>query len=170
MKKAFLLLATGIFLTACQPAENTDSNSQTIEPMNEEVEVAKEPTEDGKIRAYIAEKGWEAKRDASGVYVVIEDAGEGAERPSLKDEVTLYYKGYFMDGKEFDGTKGTPVVFGLRNLIPGWQIGIPYFGKGGKGKLIVPHKMGYGRNDFGPIPGESILVFDIEVLDWSPLK
>ena len=169
MKKVLYILISGLMLTACNADKTTEAETETTS-VNEAEETVQKPTEDAIIREYIAEKGWEAKRDPSGVYVVIENPGEGDDRPEVTDEVTLYYKGYFMDGEQFDGTKDAPIVFGLQRLIPGWQVGIPYFGKGGKGKLIIPHKMGYGRNDYGPIPGESILIFDIEVIDWNANK
>jgi FKBP-type peptidyl-prolyl cis-trans isomerase FkpA len=70
-----------------------------------------------------------------------------------------------LDQKEFD--KGDKVEFPLYQLIEGWQIGIPKFGKGGKGKLLVPSRLGYGSSDRGSIPANSTLIFDIELLDWK---
>jgi len=119
------------------------------------------------IEAYAAEKGWDAKPTGSGLYVVTENAG-GDEKPAVSQQVTIFYKGYLMDGTVFDGTGETPATFGLGQLIPGWQEGIPYFGKGGKGKLIIPPYLGYGERGSPPkIPGNAIIVFDIEVVDFS---
>ena len=72
--------------------------------------------------------------------------------------------GYFLDEKEFDS--GVNSEFGLFQVIEGWQIGIPKFGKGGKGKLLVPSRLGYGSKARGSIPANSTLIFDIELLDW----
>jgi FKBP-type peptidyl-prolyl cis-trans isomerase FkpA len=49
-------------------------------------------------------------------------------------------------------------------------IGIPMFGKGGKGKLIIPSHLAYGDRDQGAIPGGSTLVFEIELVDFKPAK
>lgn len=120
------------------------------------------------ILAYIKEKGWDAQVTESGLYIVIEEEG-GKEKPGLDSYLTLNYEGYFMDGNSFDGTKGEPTTFPfpMTQLIKGWQEGIPTFGKGGKGKLIVPPYLGYGANDRPGIPGNSILVFDIEIKDFN---
>jgi FKBP-type peptidyl-prolyl cis-trans isomerase len=52
-------------------------------------------------------------------------------------------------------------------VISGWQEGIPKFQKGGKGKLIIPSNMAYGRQSQPGIPKNSILVFDVALLDWE---
>ena len=118
------------------------------------------------IEAYVSEKGWDAKPTGSGLYIVIED--EGAElKPQVSQTVTIFYKGYLLDGTVFDGTAEDPATFPLGGLIPGWQEGIPYFGKGGKGKLIIPPYLAYGDRASGPIPANSILVFDIELVDFE---
>jgi FKBP-type peptidyl-prolyl cis-trans isomerase FkpA len=81
--------------------------------------------------------------------------------------VTIFYHGFLLDGTEFDGTGEEPATFRLDQLIVGWQIGIPMFGKGGKGKLIIPPGLAYGPNDNGQIPGNSTLMFEIELIDWK---
>ncbi|MFK8038819.1 MAG: FKBP-type peptidyl-prolyl cis-trans isomerase [Crocinitomicaceae bacterium] len=119
------------------------------------------------IEAYAKEKGWDAKPTGSGLYFAIENEG-GTEKPQVSQNVTIFYKGYLLDGTVFDSTKdGKPANFPLGNLIPGWQEGIPKFGKGGKGKLIIPPYLGYGSRDSGPIPANSVLVFDIELVDFD---
>lgn len=119
------------------------------------------------IESYINEKGWDAKPTGSGLYVVVENEG-GSEKPQISQNVTIFYKGYLLDGTVFDGTKDeTPATFPLSGLIAGWQEGIPFFGKKGKGKLIIPPYLGYGSRESGPIPASSVLVFDIEVVDFE---
>ena len=61
---------------------------------------------------------------------------------------------------------GETATFLLDDLIEGWKIGIPKYGRGGSGKLLVPSNLGYGPNRIGPIPGNSVLVFDIELFDF----
>jgi FKBP-type peptidyl-prolyl cis-trans isomerase len=114
----------------------------------------------------LSDKEWDTDRQESGLYVYTEKEGSD-EKPTLENFVTISYTGYLLDGTVFDGTEGEAVTFPLANLIEGWQEGIPNFGRGGKGKLIIPPSMGYGERASGPIPANSVLVFDIEVFDFS---
>ncbi len=125
---------------------------------------------DKEILAFIAKKGWKAVKHESGLYVVTDNPGEGTTRPVITDEVTVFYAGYLLDGLKFDGTTTFPATFPLNQLIDGWQIGIPMFGKGGKGKLIIPSHLAYGNRDIPVIPGGSTLVFEIELVDFKPAK
>ena len=85
------------------------------------------------------------------------------------DSVTVNYVGAFTDGKVFDasanhGTTGFTFTLGAGQVIKGWDEGVVGMKVGGKRKLIVPASLGYGPNDYGPIPGNSTLVFDVELL------
>src|SRR5436189_1493144 len=93
---------------------------------------------------------------------------EGNDRHvSVNDTVTIYYKGYLLkDGSVFDETKDKPAVFPLKRLIMGWQIGVPLCKVGGKIKIIMPSSLGYSiRTRAAKIPPNSVLVFEIEVVD-----
>jgi FKBP-type peptidyl-prolyl cis-trans isomerase len=147
------IISSGLFLTACGGEEKKDYI---------------ETEYDLKIAEYLADKDWETERTESGLYIYVENPGS-EEKPSINDFLTLSYTGYLLDGTEFDGTNGEKVSFPfpMSNLIKGWQEGIPSFGKGGKGKLIIPPAIGYGMQGSGPIPPNSVLVFDIELFDFS---
>ncbi|HIP36290.1 MAG TPA: hypothetical protein EYG85_05510 [Crocinitomix sp.] len=123
---------------------------------------------DKQVTEYLADKEWgdEVKRLESGLYVYIEKQGSD-EHPKISDFVTIHYTGALLNGEVFDGTSTEPATFPLNGLILGWQEGIPHFGKGGKGKLIIPPDLGYGSQSSGSIPGNSVLVFDIELVDFS---
>jgi FKBP-type peptidyl-prolyl cis-trans isomerase len=123
---------------------------------------------DKQISKYLEDKEWkdEVERLDNGLYIYKEKEGSN-EKPTLEDFVTIHYKGALLNGEVFDGTDKEPATFPLAGLIKGWQEGIPHFGKGGKGKLIIPPSLGYGDQDSGPIPANSVLVFDIELLDFS---
>ena len=77
----------------------------------------------------------------------------------------MKYNGTLLDGTKFDGNDN--FNYPLSSLIPGWQEGIPYFGKGGKGILLIPPHLGYGDRPNGDIPANSILRFDIELFDFT---
>lgn len=121
------------------------------------------------IEDYIAENNLEAESTADGLYYVIEEPGSD-EKPDLTSDVKIHYEGKLTDGSIFDSSyaRGEPSDFFLGgNLIKGWKIGIPLFGKGGKGKLIIPPSLGYGSLSQPGIPRNSILIFDIELIDFE---
>jgi FKBP-type peptidyl-prolyl cis-trans isomerase len=119
------------------------------------------------IEKYMADNGIvDAIKTKEGMYIKIEEEGS-AEKPTVKNSVTIHYKGYLLDHTVFDETDGETRTFPLNALIAGWQIGIPYIGKGGKCKLIIPPHIGYGSNASGPIPANSVLVFDIALEDFE---
>jgi len=119
------------------------------------------------IENYMSENNIEgAIKTKEGMYVLVEKEGS-SQKPTLSNQVTIHYKGYLLDHTVFDQTDGETRTFPLNGLIAGWQIGIPYIGKGGKCKLIIPPHIGYGANDSGPIPANSVLIFDIELEDFN---
>lgn len=93
--------------------------------------------------------------------------GTGAEAKS-GDTVTVNYVGMFPDGKKFDSSydRGQPFTFklGAGQVIKGWDIGVAGMKEGGKRKLYIPPQFGYGDKDYGPIPANSFLVFEVELL------
>jgi len=93
---------------------------------------------------------------------------QGAGKPiKVTDTVTVYYKGSLLsDGSIFDQTKEKPATFPLNRLIKGWQLAVPKINVGGSVKVIIPSGLAYGiRSRSKDIPANSVLVFDIEVLD-----
>ena len=115
------------------------------------------------IIQYIEDHNLNATRSNSGLYYVIEKQGEGA-KPNANSNVTVNYKGYFLNGSVFDqsGTEG--ISFGLNQVIAGWTEGITYFNEGGEGILLIPSNLGYGNENYNGIPGGSALIFDIKLL------
>ncbi|AYN24557.1 FKBP-type peptidyl-prolyl cis-trans isomerase [Buchnera aphidicola] len=103
----------------------------------------------------------------SGLLYIVENLGEGEEIKTKNTEFTVHYKGSLINGVEFDSSykRGNPVTLTLKDVILGWQEGLKYIKKGGKIKLIIPPNLGYGSNRINGIPANSILIFDIELLD-----
>lgn len=121
--------------------------------------------EQERIQTYLAENGLEAQPTASGLHYIIEEEGDGPH-PSAESEVTVNYKGYFLNGDVFDETTGTPATFPLNGVIEGWKEGIPLFKKGGSGKLFVPSGLAYGNTPPQGLPQNAILIFEVELIDF----
>jgi FKBP-type peptidyl-prolyl cis-trans isomerase len=85
------------------------------------------------------------------------------------DTVVVHYVGTLQNGQEFDNSnkRGTPFEFtvGAGKVIAGWEEGVVGMQKGGKRILVIPADKGYGKDGFGPIPGNATLVFSIELLE-----
>lgn len=116
------------------------------------------------IRDYISANNLNATATGTGLYYVIANQGSGPQ-PNANSNVTVKYKGYLTNGKVFDETTNAGATFNLSGVIQGWQEGIPLFKKGGKGTLLIPSALGYGDKDSGPIPANSVLIFEVELVD-----
>ena len=115
------------------------------------------------IVSYLSQHFINATKTSTGLYYTIEDQGSGMQC-AVNQTVLMKYKGYLLDGTVFDENK-TGTSLKISNTINGWQEGIPKFKVGGKGKLFIPSKLGYGTQATGNIPANSVLVFEIEVLE-----
>jgi len=115
------------------------------------------------ILQYIEDHNLVAEKSNSGLFYVIEMQGEGA-KPNSNSNVTVNYKGYFLDGTVFDQSNSAGISFNLQQVIAGWTEGITYFNEGGEGILLIPSQLGYGSKNYNGIPGGSVLVFDIKLL------
>ena len=111
----------------------------------------------------------EATRFASGLECWYIEEG-GGEKPLSTDYVRVHYTGWLEDGTKFDSShdKGVPVVFKLTGVIAGWTEGVGDMRVGAKRKLRIPPELGWGSSDNGPIPANSTVIFDVELLEINP--
>lgn len=115
------------------------------------------------ITTYLDDNNIDAIATGSGLYYIIDSTTNGVH-PISTSNITAYYKGYFIDGDIFDQSPGSGANFSLQSVIPGWTEGLQLFPEGSKGRLFIPSHLGYGLDDHGDIPGGSVLIFDIQLL------
>jgi FKBP-type peptidyl-prolyl cis-trans isomerase FkpA len=118
------------------------------------------------IESYITVKGLQnVQKTDDGLHYIIFNPGTG-DKPSGSSKIKINYVGRLMNDHVFDSNFDT--TFELSGLIQGWQIGIPLISEGGSIKLIIPSKFGYGTRSTGTIPPNSVLIFDIDLLEIDP--
>jgi FKBP-type peptidyl-prolyl cis-trans isomerase FkpA len=116
------------------------------------------------IQAYLVENNLEAETTASGLHYIIQNPGFG-NFPHSMSNVRVRYTGKFTNNSIFDQSGELGATFNLQNVIKGWTEGIPLFREGGEGILILPSKLGYGPNGNSSIPANSVLVFEVKLLE-----
>jgi FKBP-type peptidyl-prolyl cis-trans isomerase FkpA len=121
-------------------------------------------TDEAIILAYISDHNLTASATGSGLYYVINTPGTGASCTS-NSQVRVAYRGYLTNGEVFDESPAAGIEFGLSGVIKGWTEGIPYFKEGGDGILLIPSALGYGTSGTSGIPPNTVLIFDVELID-----
>jgi len=105
-------------------------------------------------------------KTATGIVITTLKEGTGAS-PKSSDTVKVHYRGTLTNGKEFDSSygRGQPATFPLNRVIPCWTEGVQTMKVGGKAKLLCPPALAYGKSGSGPIPPDSTLIFEVELLE-----
>ena len=109
----------------------------------------------------------------SGVqYKIVRSGPATGLKPGPHDEVKVHYEGKLVSGKVFDSSyeRGAPAAMPLPALIPAWKEALQLMRPGDEWILFVPPEMGYGEEGAGggEIPGNSVLIFRIELIDVLP--
>lgn len=126
---------------------------------------------DPKQNQYASELGVELdsmRLERTGLYIRDVKVGTGpAATPGT--QVRVHYTGWLPDGRKFDSSRDRDepfeFVLGAGEVIPGWDQGVVGMQVGGRRTLVLPPHLGYGAAGIGPIPGNAVLVFDVELLD-----
>jgi len=162
MRKLVLcLISIAIFSIGCKKNSECPKDDNLVAPLMEEQALA----------AYLNANGIVATKHANNMYYQIITPGTGGS-PDLCSSVRVSYTGRVSNSAvNFDA--GTNTDFKLGVLISGWKKGVPLIQKGGRIKLYLPPYLAYGANDVKDgngkvvIPANSILVFDITLVDFQ---
>ncbi len=102
----------------------------------------------------------------SGLQYKVLTMGEGA-KPAATDTVKVHYSGKLLDGTEFDSSyaRNEPISFALNRVIAGWTEGMQLMPIGSKFEFYIAPELAYGEGGGGPIPPNSTLIFEVELLD-----
>ena len=156
-----LLLSS--LLVACSPApDNTtpaaDGTNKKVDTMSSNEQagqefLAKNATAEGVIVT------------ATGLQYKVINSGSGAT-PGPTDTVRTRYHGTFIDGRVFDSSvdRGAPLEFPVNGVISGWTEALQLMQEGDKWQLFVPPELAYGQRGVGPIPGNTTLIFEVELI------
>jgi FKBP-type peptidyl-prolyl cis-trans isomerase len=134
--------------------------------MKKQADLAAKNKEDG--AKFLEKNKGEAnvKTTPSGLQYTVLQEGTG-KTPTLKDTVKAHYKGTLLDGKQFDSSydRGQPAEFPVEGVIKGWTEALQMMKVGSKMKLFIPPDLGYGEAARPGIPANSVLVFEVELID-----
>ncbi|MCO4292060.1 FKBP-type peptidyl-prolyl cis-trans isomerase [Solitalea sp. MAHUQ-68] len=131
-------------------------------------------TEDKAIADYSLTSKLALQTTPSGLRYQITQKGEGRNAVA-GDTISVHYTGKLLNGNKFDASydRNQPLEFivGRKMVISGWDEGLQLLNKGAKGVLVIPSGLAYGERAMGPsIPPNSILMFEVEMVDIKPRK
>ncbi|HMO60554.1 MAG TPA: FKBP-type peptidyl-prolyl cis-trans isomerase [Ferruginibacter sp.] len=158
MRKLFLIALLPFAFLSCKKTAKCPYTAPTVVAPAAEVTALEDYLNTNGLTATLT-------KHSSGLYYKIDAAGSGTV-PGVCSVVTVKYNGRLTSGASFDSNT-TGVSFYLGELINGWKYGIPLIKSGGKITLYLPPSLGYGSTPVGSIPANSILIFDIELVNVS---
>lgn len=128
-------------------------------------EMAKENKSAGEEFMASQAKLMNVKTTMSGLQYKVIKEGTGA-KPNASSEVTVHYKGFLIDGNEFDSSykRGQPATFRLDGVIKGWTEGLQLMKVGGMYEFTIPSSLGYGDTGNPNVPPGATMVFVVELL------
>ncbi len=170
-KRTWLLFGAMAVAGAAVFSACGDDDDATITPVPTATKgAAQTPTKAAAVSPTAAAKGpiklENPTTTASGLQYTDQVVGTGAS-PRMDQQVTVHYTGKLAsNGTVFDSSvqRGEPAKFGMNGVIKGFSEGLSTMKVGGKRTVFIPSALGYGASGGGPIPPNSDLVFEIELI------
>ncbi len=160
-----LLLVIGLGISSCLKNETTPPTT-TCTPLN----VTAPSTEVATLKNYLDSVGIVATQDSRGFFYSFDSTGAAADtlHPTPCSDVSVTYKGTFLNGVTFDSTQANaPVAVNLSRVIAGWQEALPLMKKNAVMNLYLPPSLAYGSTVYQGIPANSNLIFKIKLFDFD---
>jgi len=152
MKTIFIIAIAALFFVQCNKANQQNEKDDKI------------------INDYLAKNNIVATKTYDGLYYIITSPTNGVQAKS-GSVASVCYTGKLMDETVFDQNinKNSPFSFvlGAGSVIGGWDEGIALMKKGEKGRLFIPSVLAYGNAGQGSIPPNSVLQFEVELVDLN---
>jgi FKBP-type peptidyl-prolyl cis-trans isomerase FkpA len=120
-------------------------------------------TFDKKIQEWIGQQEVGFKKTESGLYYSFEHDGSG-RNIKYTDSVSVIFRGKQLNGTVFEQKK-TPMLFAVKEVIIAWKEILLMSKNGAKVQIIVPPQLGYGNHELDKIPQNTILFYEIEIVD-----
>ncbi|MBY6105828.1 FKBP-type peptidyl-prolyl cis-trans isomerase [Ferrimonas balearica] len=163
--------------TKLDPEAMLDHLNARAERLNTELKARQQAEMDAAKAAndaYLAENAQKAGVvvTESGLQYQVLAQGEG-EKPAAEDVVTVHFKGWTIDGAQFENTytKGEPAQMSLIHTIPGWEEGVQLMSPGAKYRFVMPANLSYDIQDpKAAMAPHSALIFEIELIAFSEPK
>lgn len=145
--KVFLVFIASLFLlVACHTYSEQDKSNF-----------------DKEIQSYLKKKGLKLDKTSSGLYRNIKSKNKG-KLIQYTDSVSISYKGKLLNGKIIDNQK-LPITFAIKDIIAGWKEVLLSARKNDEIVMVIPPHLGYGDRVLTDIPVNSILYFEMKVVD-----
>jgi FKBP-type peptidyl-prolyl cis-trans isomerase len=171
---ATITIIAAILFTRTSGNNKVPDNSTAITPFPTISEQVTQIIEEGTTTAHQATKSATENATITPMQevteLIVEDLAEGTGDKAVSGKkITVNYKGTLTDGTQFDSSydRGQPFTFtlGTGQVIQGWDQGFEGMKVGGKRKLTIPSELGYGSREMGTIPPNSVLIFEVELLE-----
>lgn len=156
LRRTLLVALAGLALAGCQKA---GAALAPADPAAGKAFLEKTAKEDGVQRL-----------PSGSLYKVLKAGPAEGRSPGPQDEVKVHYELSTITGEKLESSfdTGSPAVFGVSQVVPGWTEALQKMKPGDVWMLYLPPEQGYGDMQAGPIPPGSVLVFKIELIDMLP--
>tara|TARA_B100000927_G_scaffold123813_1_gene99809 strand:- start:1249 stop:1698 length:450 start_codon:yes stop_codon:yes gene_type:complete len=147
--KGFTAIALGIILFASCTTDEQRFNNEIAE-----------------IEDYISSTGLDFTATGTGLYYHITHEGNLNRIPDSSNEVSFKHIGYLLDSTIFSAGWFASMHMPLPQLVTGFQQGLQVLGEGGRGVIVFPSELGYGKQGAGTVPSYSPIAFQIELVNY----